>query len=123
MKNLPQLQSLKLQKTKIIKIGKSEINDQNSKHQKNQIFKKSPIIQKLVEFYEPKENGENKIEKNDLNDNFEFIKKRRKNLKKNEKKVKKEVENELKKAVMESELTAFQRFMKYNNLLQEYFEK
>jgi len=42
---------------------------------------------------------------------------------KNEKKVKKEVENELKKAVMESILTVFQRFMKYNNLLQEYFEK
>ena len=104
-----------------IQLEKFETNDQNSKQQKNQTFTKSPIIQKLVEFYEPKENEENKIEKNDLNDSFEFIKKRRqKPEEKKEKKVKKEEENELKKTVMESVLTVFQRFMKYNNLLQEY---
>ena len=44
--------------SKIIYIGKSEINVQNSKQQKNQTFKKSPY-------------------KNYLNDSFEFIKKQR----------------------------------------------
>lgn len=65
-----------------------------TQNNKNQTFKRSPTIQKLVKFYKPKENGENKIEKNDLNDSFEFIKKQRqKPEEKKEKKVKNKEEN------------------------------
>ena len=93
---------------------KSEINEKNLKRQKIQIFKNSSENQKLNGLYETKEREE--IDENDLDNSFEFIHKQLHRSKENEQK--KKEESELDKIVRESVLSVFQRFMRYNYLIQ-----
>jgi len=93
---------------------KYEINEKDSKENKNKIFENNPVKKKLDDLYETKEKED--IDENDLDSSFELIGKQLHRSKKNEE-MKKE-ESELDKIVRESVQSVFQRFMRYNYLIQ-----